>query len=57
MNLWETESTDDIAKAIKLEKVQVSYLVSQMRKAGVKLPKKHRAGYLHNLIKEVMGKK
>lgn len=54
IKLWGDYSTEDIAKKLKIEKKQVSYLATQIRAAGFKLPKKHIIGKTRSLIMEVL---
>ena len=51
--LWEGESTLKIAEELGLKEQQITYIATQMRKSGMKLAKKHKIGYLRNLIEEV----
>lgn len=54
--LWESKSTQDIADEMGLEKFQVAYMATAIRKVYPKLlPKKHRQGMIQSLIKEALG--
>ena len=52
--LWKTATTAEICEKLNVDYMQLSYMVQQMRKAGMDLPKKHVKGNLQGLIKEVM---
>lgn len=51
--LWEGKSTLAIAEELGLKEQQITYIATQMRKSGLKMAKKHKIGYLRNLIEEV----
>ena len=40
LSMWEDYSMDEIAKAVNIPKVQVSYYIGQLRKQGVDVPRK-----------------
>lgn len=52
--LWDTGTVEEICLQTGVRKPQLMYIVHQMRKAGMKLAKKHCVGRLQNLIREVM---
>jgi len=54
VKVWDTHTIDEVAQELKLDRQQVQYMVNEIRKAGVPLAKKHRKGYLQNLIKEAL---
>lgn len=56
-NLWETESIQDIAESLHLERKHVQYVANQIRKAGYPLAKKHKNGVMQSLIKQVFEEK
>lgn len=49
---WSSKSVDDIAEELGVKKQQIQYIVTLMRKEGIKLPHKHWKGVTSNLIKE-----
>lgn len=51
--LWSTATGDEICYKLGVSKGQLMYIVNQMRDGGFKLPKKHKKGYVKNLISEV----
>ena len=54
--LWTSQSSQEIADKMGLRKEQVSYMANEIRKVYPKLiPKKHREGYMRNLIVEALG--
>ncbi|MCK5017882.1 MAG: hypothetical protein KAS32_12535 [Candidatus Peribacteraceae bacterium] len=53
LKIWEKSSVQDIADELGVTTNQVQYLASQIRKAGVDLPKKKRVGHFQKLILEI----
>lgn len=53
VKLWETLTTEQIADRLNLSRIQVGYAADVLRKAGVKLPKKHVVGKTLALAKEI----
>lgn len=51
--IWDTTSKEDVAKALEVKPEQVQYIVTALRASGIKLARKHRGGYMKNLIEEV----
>ena|SRR3990167_7063684 len=51
--LWTNKTTEEVCKEMNLTKIQVQYMVRQMRKAGIDMPKKHRSGHVMNLLYEL----
>lgn len=51
--LWTSKNLEEISNEMKLTRLQVSYMVSQMRKAGIDMPKKHSKGRVMNLLYEM----
>ena len=54
LNLWESESTDSLAKKFKVKKATISALASTFRNEGMKLGRKRKIGTTRLLIKEVI---
>lgn len=54
IELWNENSTDNIAERLGISKNQVVYLAGHIRKAGYKLPRKTIIGRTQSLIKEVI---
>lgn len=52
MTLWSSKSTQEIADELGRKTHGISSIAQLLRKAGLDLPKKHRNGYLNNLIEE-----
>lgn len=52
--LWEMGSSDSIAKELGVSKLQLTYMVNQMRNAGFKLAKKRRGGTLQAMLRDVL---
>lgn len=52
--LWSTTTTKELCEKFNIEYMQLNYIVHEMRKAGMDLPKKHKIGNLQGLIREVM---
>ena len=55
VRLWESKTTDEIAAELGRSKQSVGYIANAIRKAGHRLPRKHKIGSLQNLIKETLG--
>lgn len=53
-SLWETSNFEDLCNKLDVKDFQLNYIVGHMRRAGFKLTKKHKKGYLQNLIQEVL---
>ena len=53
LDLWTTQTASQIANKIGCHSKHVNYIATQMRKAGVDLPRKSVRGYLRTLIEEV----
>lgn len=54
--VWESQTVEDIAKKFSVSPSQVQSLATAMRKSGIKLPYKHRKGYLRPLMEELKKK-
>lgn len=54
LKMWDSKTTEEIAEELGVKKVQVQGIANKFRKLGVKLAKKHRVGYMNNLMKEVI---
>lgn len=54
LNLWESESTESLAKKFKVKKTTISVLAAMFRKEGMKLGRKRKVGNTRLLIKEVI---
>lgn len=54
LEMWETKTTESIAAEFKVSKATIQQMATKFRKLGAKLAKKHRVGYLDNLMKEVI---
>lgn len=54
IKMWDDKNPDELAHDLKVERVQVMYIASVIRKAGYRLAKKHKKGYIHALIKEAI---
>lgn len=52
--LWQTKSGEEVAAEMGVTMQQLQHIATQMRKAGVMLPKKRKIGQLQGLIKELM---
>lgn len=50
--LWDSSTPEEVAEAINVPVVKVRYIVSEMRKEGIKLIKKYTRGTTRSLIKE-----
>lgn len=57
MDLWESKTTDQIAEKLGVNRNSITYIANIIRKEGVRLPKKHRVGYIRGLIKEVIAER
>ena len=54
--LWTSRTIDEMAKELHVHPSQVVYMGSQVRLEFPDLvPKKHRKGFIRNLIKEALG--
>lgn len=54
--LWESHTITEMAEKLGVNEQQVIYMGTQIRKVYPKLvPKKHRKGYISNLIKQTLG--
>jgi len=51
---WVSATKEEIAKKLGVRTDQVNYIISQMRKAGFYLPKKHKKSELQSLLKECL---
>jgi len=54
ISMWDKKTKEQIADELNINEQQVNYIAMQIRKAGYKLTKKHKVGYLRNLITEVI---
>lgn len=54
IELWKTQNVLEIAKGLGIEGRQVTYMIQQLRKAGVDMPKKWKKNVVQYLIKEVI---
>jgi len=54
MKLWDTHTVDEMAVKLNANRAQIQRIARLLRDAGAKLPKKHKNGYLTNLINEVV---
>ena len=54
LELWETKTTEQIAKELGRDKSSIQYLATQIRKAGYNLPRKRHTGTIQLMIKEVL---
>lgn len=54
MDLWEKTSTESIAKELGRTRPQISYIATQLRKAGFKLARKRVVGRMASLLKEAI---
>lgn len=50
--LWEKSTVEEICEELGLRKDQLTYIIMHMRKAGFDLPRKHKIGYIQNLLRE-----
>lgn len=50
---WDTKTLREIAADLQVSVTSVAYIIKELRKQGVDLPRKHKNGVLMNLIKEV----
>ena len=57
LDLWEDTNINDICKKLDMTKIQVYYLVSQIRKAGYPIIKKTVTGQTTTLIKMVLAER
>lgn len=53
LRLWSSKTREEVAKEIGVSELQLYNIVTQLRKAGFNLPKKHRNGHLRNLLEEM----
>lgn len=53
VEFWSTKSTSELCEMLNAKEFQLLYVAAKLRKAGVKIPKKHQTGYLDKLVKEV----
>lgn len=53
VKVWDEATLDDICDKFEVSKSQIMYIVTQLRKNGIKLAKKHVTGRLQALIDEV----
>lgn len=51
--LWTSKTTAEICDEMKITNMQLNYIIIQMRKAGIDVPKKHKKGHLNNLLYEM----
>lgn len=51
-SVWDNKSVNDIAEQIGVLPQQIQYIATQMRKEGIKLPRKHVVGRTRGLIQE-----
>lgn len=54
LSLWDSSTPEELAESFNVKKTQLMYIILKMRQAGIKLAKKHKNGYLSNLIQEVL---
>lgn len=52
--LWETSTVEELCKKLDITINQLNYIVTQMKKAGFKLAKKHKRSQVQSLLKEVL---
>lgn len=53
IKLWDSKTTEELAQNIGVARPMINAIATKLRKAGVKLTRKSRKGYLDSLIKEV----
>lgn len=53
LQLWESNTKEEIAAEIGVTELQLYHAVGQLRKAGFNIPKKHKKGQLRNLLEEL----
>lgn len=53
VKIWEGRTAQEVADSLGVEKDAMQQVVFRLRRAGVKITRKHRTGYLDLLIKEV----
>lgn len=56
-DLFETTTMREIAAKIGREDTEIGYIISLMRNAGFKIPKKSSKGYMKTLLGEVLEEK
>jgi len=54
VELWDKISAKDLCIKLNVKYQQLTYIVKEMRKAGLILNKKHINGHVQSLIKEMM---
>ncbi len=53
IKMWDTATVEEISKELRREKSSIQGMVGKMRKSGIEIARKHRGGYINNLIKEL----
>jgi len=57
LKLWNSKTGEEICDELRIAPAQLYYIAKQIRVVSPKaLPKKHRVGILHNLIRDALGK-
>jgi hypothetical protein len=51
--LWTSKTVEEIRKEMDIRREQLTYIITQMRKAGIEVPRKHRNGHMRNLLEEL----
>lgn len=51
---WNSKTTAQLAEELGVNTQQIMYIAAQARKLGYDLPKKHKAGVIQNLLREVI---
>lgn len=54
LNLWEDSTMEEMAEKLGVNRQQLDYIVTSMRKAGFVLSKKHKRGQLSVMLQEVL---
>ena len=51
--LWTSKTVAEICDEMSIRPEQLTYIITQMRKAGIEVPRKHRNGHMRNLLEEL----
>ena len=55
--IWESASSEEVARKLGRSAQQVSAMAGKLRKAGIDLPQKRKNGYLNTLIQEYINRR